>query len=64
VASIRIKVSNLCPQLDGPPLWTIDLTSGRGSLDVTDADAITPSCLGTAEPARLEVGPFEPGGEG
>jgi hypothetical protein len=64
VASIRILVSNLCPQLDGPPTWTIDLTSGRGSLDVADADAITPSCLGTAEPSRLEIGPFEPGGEG
>jgi hypothetical protein len=64
VASIRIQLSNLCPPLDGPLLWTIDLTSGRGSLDVSGADALTPSCLGAAEPSRLEVGPFEPGGEG
>jgi hypothetical protein len=64
VASIRIRVSNLCPPLDGPPTWTIDLTSGRGSLDVADPDPTTPSCLGTAEPSILEVGPFEPGGEG
>jgi hypothetical protein len=64
VASIRILASNLCPPLDGPPQWTIDLPSGRGSLDVADPDGITPSCLGTAEPSRLEVGPFEPGGEG
>ena len=63
-ASIRIRLSNLCPPLDGPPLWTIDLTSGRGSLDVSGTDTLTPSCLGTAEPSTLEVGPFEPGGEG
>ena len=63
VASIRIRVSNVCPQLEEAPRWTIDLTEGRGSLDVAGADA-TPTCNGAAEPSTLEVGPFEPGGEG
>ena len=62
-AAIRIRLSNLCQQLDGAPLWTIDLTDGKGSLDVADAESI-PTCVGAAEPSRLEVGPFEPGGEG
>ncbi len=63
VASIRIDLSNVCPQLDGPPRWTIDLTDGRGSLEVAGADSI-PTCNGAAEPSTLSVGPFEPGGEG
>jgi len=62
VASIRIGLSNVCPQLDGPPRWTIDLTNGRGSLEVAGADSI-PTCNGAAEPSTLNVGPFEPGGE-
>ena len=64
VASIRIDLSNVCPQLDAPPVWTIDLTSGRGSLNVAGTDAILPSCNGAAEPSTLDVGPFEPSGEG
>ena len=63
VASIRIGLSNVCPELDGPPRWTIDLTDGRGSLEVAGADSI-PTCNGAAEPSTLDVGPFEPGGEG
>jgi hypothetical protein len=63
VASTRIRLTNVCPQLDGPPRWTIDLTNGRGSLEVAGADS-TPICNGAAEPATLDVGPFEPGGEG
>jgi hypothetical protein len=62
-ASTRLSLSNVCPQLVEPPRWTIDLTDGRGSLEVAGADSI-PTCSGDAEPARLEVGPFEPGGEG
>jgi hypothetical protein len=63
VASVRILLSNVCPQLEAAPRWTIDLTNGRGSLEVAGAD-LTPTCSGDAEPSTLDVGPFEPGGEG
>jgi len=62
-ASVRIDLSNVCPQLDGPPRWTIDLMNGRGTLEVAGADSI-PTCNGAAEPSTLNVGPFEPRGEG
>jgi hypothetical protein len=61
VASVRIRWSNACPQLSEPALWTVDLTGGRGAMDVIGAD-VTPPCLGTGEGSTLEVGPFEPGG--
>jgi hypothetical protein len=60
-ASIRTRWSNACPQLTDPARWSVDLGTGRGSLDVTDADAIfPPPCNGPTEPSTLEVGPFEP----
>jgi Domain of unknown function (DUF4232) len=61
VASVRVEWSNACPQLSEPSLWTVDLTGGRGALDVVGADA-APSCLGAGEGSTLGVGPFEPGG--
>jgi hypothetical protein len=64
VAAIRVRWTNPCPQLEDPALWRIDLPGGKGTLDVSGADAVPP-CNGTAEPSTLEVGPFEPssGGE-
>ena len=62
-AAIRVRWTNACPQLLGPAIWTIDLGSGRGTLEVSGADAFPP-CNGTAEPSTLEVGPFEPGAGG
>ena len=62
-AAIRVRWTNACPQLTGPALWTIDLGSGRGTLEVSGADAFPP-CNGDAEPSTLQVGPFEPGAGG
>jgi hypothetical protein len=62
-AAIRVRWTNACPQLTAPALWTVDLGSGKGTLDVAGADAF-PSCNGAAEPSTLEVGPFEPGAGG
>jgi hypothetical protein len=60
-AAIRVRWTNPCPQLTHPALWTVDLGSGRGTLDVSGADAIPPPpCNGAAMPSTLEVGPFEP----
>jgi hypothetical protein len=60
-ASIRVRWTNECPQLAGPALWSVDLGSGKGSLDVFGADATAPPpCNGPAVPSTLEVGPFEP----
>jgi len=58
-AAIRVSWTNACPQLTGPALWTVDLGSGRGTLDVSGAEAFPP-CNGAAEPSTLEVGPYEP----
>lgn len=60
VASIRVRWSNACPQVSSPVVWHVDLGGGAGGLDATGA-ALNPSCLGSAEPSSLEVGPFEPG---
>jgi hypothetical protein len=62
-AAIRVRWTNPCPQLEDPALWRVDLPGGRGTLDVSGADAIPP-CNGTAELSRLEVGPFEPSAGG
>lgn len=60
-AAIRVRWTNPCPDLANPALWSVELTGGRGTLDVLDADATSPpSCLGPTEPSTLEVGPFEP----
>jgi hypothetical protein len=60
-AAIRVQWTNECPQLAGPALWSVDLGSGKGSLDVFGADATAPPpCNGPAVPSTLEVGPFEP----
>jgi len=60
VSSIRVRWSNACPQLSSPVVWHVDLGGDAGGLDATGA-ALNPSCLGSAEPSTLEVGPFEPG---
>ena len=62
-AAIRVRWTNACPQLTGPALWTVDLGSGRGTLNVSGAEAFPP-CNGAAEPSTLEVGPYEPGAGG
>jgi hypothetical protein len=62
-AAGRVHWTNPCPQLEDPALWRVDLPGGKGTLDVSGADAVPP-CNGTAEPSRLEVGPFEPGAGG
>jgi hypothetical protein len=60
-AAIRVQWTNACPQLAGPALWSVDLGSGNGTLDVFGADAVSPPpCNGPALPSTLEVGPFEP----
>jgi hypothetical protein len=60
-AAIRVRWTNPCPQLTDPAIWTVDLGSGRGTLDVSGADATSPPpCNGPATPSTLEVGPFEP----
>ena len=60
-ASVRVRWSNACPQLSGPASWKLDLGNGRGTLDVSGADAsFVPPCNGPSEPSTLEVGPFEP----
>jgi hypothetical protein len=58
-AAVRVRWMNPCPQLEDPALWRVELPGGRGTLDVSRADAIPP-CNGTAQPSKLEVGPFEP----
>jgi hypothetical protein len=58
-AAIRVRWTDACPQLEDPALWRVDLPAGKGTLDVSGADAVPP-CNGTAEPSTLEVGPFEP----
>jgi hypothetical protein len=63
VAAIRVHWTNPCPQLQDSAMWRVDLPGGKGTLDVSGADAI-PSCNGTAEPSTLEVGPFEPSAGG
>lgn len=64
-AAIRVRWTNACPQLTDPALWSVDLTGGRGTLDVSGADATyPPPCNGAAEPSTLEVGPFEPSAGG
>ncbi len=60
-AAIRVLWANQCPQLSDPATWNIGLTTGE-SLEVADVRA--PSCLGSATPSRLEVGPFEPSAGG
>jgi uncharacterized protein DUF4232 len=64
-AAIRVRWTNQCPALANPALWSVELTSGSGTLDVFGADGTyPPSCLGAEEPSRLDVGPFEPGAGG
>jgi Protein of unknown function (DUF4232) len=58
-AAIRVSWSNECPQLSNPVAWSVELEDGGGSLDVAGAEAYPP-CNGSAEPSRLQVGPFEP----
>jgi Protein of unknown function (DUF4232) len=60
-AAIRVSWSNECPQLSNPVSWSVELADGGGLLDVAGADTIYPPCNGTAEPSKLQVGPFEPG---
>jgi hypothetical protein len=62
VGAIRIRWTNPCPQLMHGAFFTVDLGNGTGTLQVFVPDP--PSCNGASEPSRLEVGPFEPGGEG
>jgi hypothetical protein len=62
-AAIRVRWANACPQLTDPARWRIDLGSGGGALDMTGSIE-APSCLGSAEPSTLEVGPFEPSAGG
>jgi len=62
VSAIRVRWTNPCPQLTHGAFFIVDLGNGTGTLQVSVPDP--PSCNGPAEPATLEVGPFEPGGEG
>jgi hypothetical protein len=62
VGAISVRWTNPCPQLLHGAFWTVDLGDGAGTLQVFVPDP--PSCNGRAEPSTLDVGPFEPGGEG
>jgi Domain of unknown function (DUF4232) len=64
VAAIRVAWTNPCPQLTDPALWTVDLGSGKGALDVQGAAIPPPPCNGPTLPSTLQVGPFEPGAGG
>ena len=60
VASVRIRWSNMCPQLSHPALWKVAVGAGA-SVDVYGADGTPPPpCNGPGQPYTLEVGPFEP----
>jgi hypothetical protein len=61
VGAISVRWTNPCPQLTHGAFWTVDLGNGTGTVQVFVPDP--PSCNGATEPSRLEVGPFEPGGE-
>jgi Protein of unknown function (DUF4232) len=63
-AAIRVAWTNPCPQLTDPALWTVDLGSGRGALEVQGAAITPPPCNGPTLASTLEVGPFEPGAGG
>jgi hypothetical protein len=63
-AAIRVAWTNPCPQLTGPALWSVDLGSGKGALDVQGAAIPPPPCNGPTLPSTLEVGPFEPSAGG
>jgi hypothetical protein len=60
-AAVRVRWSNPCPELVNPARWTVELTTGPGSLDVLGAERTPPpNCLGPGGPSVLDVGPFEP----
>lgn len=60
-AQVRIRWTNWCPQGRAMPLWRVSIP-GSSTVEVINGmeTAGAPPCNGPGQPARVEVGPFEP----